>query len=257
MPPRKTTTVTFIGASTCIPDLGAEASSLLVNESCLIDLGWNAAMRARDMGYDPLLIDTVILTHLHQDHYMGLVPFLFYRALTTQKKPAGPLTIIGPSAVRRIADAALDFLQARRFSELEFDYNLVPLPPGAGFETDAFRLDTCPAKHVSGANMLEEALALRLTDLSTGAAFAYSGDTSYHPPIADLARSLPLLIHDSSHTSPEEAATIARDAASARLILIHYRKADGDKFLAQARRIFPETSLAVEGATVDVPPRKP
>ncbi|OHE77176.1 MAG: hypothetical protein A2107_10855 [Verrucomicrobia bacterium GWF2_62_7] len=64
--------ITIIGDSSCIPDLRREVACFLINGKHLVDTGWCAALRMREYGFDPLALESIILTHFHQDHYIGL-----------------------------------------------------------------------------------------------------------------------------------------------------------------------------------------
>ena len=248
------TRVTFVGASACIPSPGGETASFLVNGPCLVDLGWNAVLRARDMGFDPLAIETVIVTHWHHDHYMGLAPFLFYRGMVARNRrrtevPA--LAVIGPAdGLETMVERAKQLLQVERYPELDVPCELDPFEPGDERDIGAFHLATCPARHESASGRTVDVLALRFTNHATGRCFAYSGDTSYHPPMADFARDADVLIHDAAHTRAGEAARMARAAGVGRLLLIHYERADADALLTEARDVFANTDLAREGETV-------
>lgn len=217
-----------------------------------MDTGWNAALRMRQYGIDPLDISSVILTHLHQDHYIGLPQLLFYRALRGRRRTGlAPLRIIGPREhLAQVLRAALDFLQISRFPELREDYRLMPLNPGEGFELNGLRFETCSAKHVSGEGVTEQALAYKVVERVTGSGFAFTGDTSFHPPIAELARGMRVLIHDAAHTSAHDAAVIAEMAGVERLFLIHYSQERAERILSEAREVFQNTFLAKEGETL-------
>ena len=246
--------ITFVGTSSCVPDVGSEVASFVINDRHLVDTGWCSALLMRRYGLDPLEVASVVLTHLHQDHYIGLVPLLFLAGLRKRRQAgAEPLRIIGPGDhLADVVAAAMSFLQIPRFPELHVEHTLVPLEAGDSFELDGLRFETCAAKHVSGSRTPEQALACKATDTATGASFAFTGDTSFHPPIADFAKGLPLLIHDGAHTSAKDAATIAEMAGVGRLLLIHYPQAKADRLLADAREVFPDTFLAREGETVEV-----
>jgi ribonuclease BN (tRNA processing enzyme) len=246
--------ITFLGTSSCIPALGSETASLVINETHLVDTGWYTALGMRRYGFDPLRLQSIILTHLHQDHYLGLASILFTIGLRGSKEPSGrPLRILGPGKyLAQVVDAAFDYLQVDRFPELRLDYGLTLLRGGDSHELDGLLLETCDARHVSGKGTPEPALSYRVTESSTGAAVTYSGDTSYNPALAEFSRSAELLIHDSAHSSPQEAAEIARAAAVEQLLLIHYRADQSEELLAEARQLFPSTRLARDGDTVTV-----
>ena len=87
----------------------------------------------RQYGFDPLSLESIIFTHFHHDHYLGLPQLLFYIGLRKRKGP--PLRIIGPSEhLKQVVDAALTFLQVSRFPEIAPSYTLVPLAPGDAFD---------------------------------------------------------------------------------------------------------------------------
>jgi len=246
--------ITFLGTSSCIPAIGSETASLVVNGIHLIDTGWCAALGMRQYGLDPLRLESITLTHMHQDHYLGLVGLLFTIGLRGSKTPSAPsLSILGPGKyLEQVVDAAFQYLQLPRFPELSVDHVLVPLRSGESCRLHGLQLDACAASHVSGKGNPEPALAYRITEDTTGAAFACSGDTSFHPPLADFAEGVPLLIHDGAHPSAQEAARIAKMAGVERLLLTHYSPDDGESLLAEAREIFPNTGLARDGDRVTI-----
>ena len=72
-----------------------------------------------------------------------------------------------------------------------------------------------------------ETLALRFQNLDTGRIIVYSADTEPCQTLIRLASGADLLIHEASgahkgHSSPEQAAWVAREAGVAQLVLIHY-----------------------------------
>jgi len=245
--------ITIIGDSSCIPDVRRETACFLINGKHLVDTGWCAALKMREHGFDPLALESIILTHFHQDHYIGLPQLLFYVGL--KKRPGLPLNIVGPSEnLQRVVEAADAFLQVPRFPELAVNRKLVPLTAGDKFETPELRFDTFAANHVSGTNRIEQALVYKVTDKASGACAVFTGDTHHHPPIAEFAKGASLLIHDGSHTAPKDAARIAQQAGVKQLVLIHYPQSRAAKILAEARAVFPNTELAEEKTTLEVSP---
>ncbi|MFA6562714.1 MAG: MBL fold metallo-hydrolase [Verrucomicrobiia bacterium] len=243
--------ITIIGDSSCIPDSKRETACFLINGKHLVDTGWCAALRMREHGFDPLALESIILTHFHQDHYIGLPQLLFYIGL--RKRPGPPLNIVGPSEnLQRVVEAADAFLQVPRFPELAANRKLVPLAAGDKFETPELRFDTFAAHHTSGTNRIEQALVYKVTNRASGACAVFTGDTHHHPPIADFAKGASLLIHDGAHTAPKDAARIAQQAGVKKLVLIHYNQNRAAKILAEAKAIFPNTELAEEGHTLEV-----
>jgi ribonuclease Z len=102
-----------------------------------------------------------------------------------------------------------------------------------------------------------------------GRALVYTGDTRPHLPVIEAARGADLLVHEATfggdeqeraketgHSTAAEAARVALEAGVARLVLTHissrYNR-DASELLAEAKAVFPETVIARDGMTVDVP----
>ncbi len=102
-----------------------------------------------------------------------------------------------------------------------------------------------------------------------GRSLVYTGDTRPHLSVVEAARGADLLVHEATfggdeqeraketgHSTAAEAARVAVEAGARRLVLTHissrYNR-DTAELLAEAKAVFPETIIARDGMTLDVP----
>ena len=94
--------------------------------------------------------------------------------------------------------------------------------------------------------------------------YAYAADTLYNESLADIVRHVDLLYHEATylkdkldkaisrfHSTGEQAAMLAKKAEVKKLLIGHFSSTyeSLDEFLAEAKEIFPDTQLALEGQT--------
>ena len=259
----ETTSITFLGTASVIPEVGHDTASFVINNGkYLVDTGWYAASRMRAYGFDPLKLEYLFLTHCHHDHYIGLPQIMFYLAMRHYKETNyPPIKIIGPREdLERVVNLAREFLQqGDRFPEAGCPVELIPLSAGETYEDPAFQVETCKSLHPV------PALCYRFTDKKTGATFAFTGDTAYDPSIAEHVRGVQLLITEASyganpapesnaslHSGAPDAARMAVEAGVDRLALMHCAAQNQAAALAAAQAIFPNTVWPADGETIVV-----
>jgi ribonuclease Z len=127
--------------------------------------------------------------------------------------------------------------------------------------------------HKGESVLLEDGRIVSPADLvggpRAGRTLVYSGDTRPTLSVIEAARGADLLVHEATfggdeaeraketgHSTAAEAARVAHDAGVRRLVLTHisprYNR-DATELLAEARAVFPETTIARDGLTVEVP----
>jgi len=161
--------------------------------------------------------------------------------------------------IKNVVDRARHFLQADRFPDVGHIPEVFPLTPGESLETETFRLETCATVHAV------QGLCYRFTDQTTGSTFGFTGDTAYHPPIAEHLKGCPFIIHEASHgaSQPEnaqqtghasatEAARIAHQAGAEQLALVHMRIETAEEAVKAAQEIFPNTFWPQDGQSLSI-----
>ena len=154
-------------------------------ESLLIDCGATSLTALKAAAVEPNEIGTVVLTHLHGDHYGGL-PFLVLDGQFRRRER--DLTIAGPPGTRDRVEGAMDILfpgstAARRRFSLEF----VEIPPRE-------RTAVGPALVTAAAVEQPDTPACALRIEYGGRVVAYSGDTAWSDDLIELCAGADLLV---------------------------------------------------------------
>jgi ribonuclease BN (tRNA processing enzyme) len=146
----------------------------------LIDCGATALIGMARLGLDAGRVQAVYITHLHGDHFAGLVWLLMHAQYVVRR--TAPLTIIGPRGLAdrlKQAGEALfpGFSRKERGFVIEIYEHVAAMPLDVGPVTsEAFEVN-----HPSGA----PAYALRLTH--GGKTIGFSGDTEWVDALRDVA----------------------------------------------------------------------
>ncbi|MGH6814295.1 MAG: MBL fold metallo-hydrolase [Hyphomicrobiaceae bacterium] len=142
------------------------------NRRFLIDCGATALLGMERCGLDPGAVDTVFISHLHGDHFSGLIWWMLHAQHLLRR--TSPLTIAGPPGIAQRFKVAAEALfpgctaTPLRFEMAFVDYALAQSQTIGGIGVTPYEV-----RHPSGA----PSCALRLQ--AGGRTLAFSGDTEW------------------------------------------------------------------------------
>lgn len=153
----------------------------------LIDCGATTLIGLQRLNIDPNRISTIYISHLHGDHFSGLVWFLMHALYVSRRSE--PLTIAGPPGLEERYKAASEILfpgstaVARRHELTFVEYRV-----GGSMRVGPAEVTTFEVNHPSGA----PSCALRLA--VEGKILAYSGDTEWVETLVPCGQNADLFI---------------------------------------------------------------
>src|SRR6478735_11725692 len=103
--------LTVVGCGDAFGSGGRLQTCYLVDDGpkrFLIDCGATALIGLNRLRIDPNSIETIFISHLHGDHYAGLVWWLIHAQHVAKRTT--PLTVVGPQGVRARFEAAAEAL---------------------------------------------------------------------------------------------------------------------------------------------------
>ena len=138
----------------------------------LIDCGASTQIGLAREGIDPKSIPAILITHLHGDHFAGLVWFLM-QAFYVGKRTA-PLEIIGPPGIEaRYLTASEILFPGSTGVKRAFQLTIREIRPGPPCRIGPFDVEVFEVEHPSGA----PSFAVRCQ--ARGKVFAFTGDTQW------------------------------------------------------------------------------
>lgn len=217
-----------LGSASAIPTIDHENTHLLVvgrDEMILIDCPNNPLVPLQKMGFDPLRVTHLILTHFHADHVAGVAPFLMSSWLMGRKCP---LHIYGLDETLERFEKMMELFQWETWTGL-YPIEVHRLPPQRMtlvLQSEQFEVHSSPVRH------LIPTIGLRIRNRWSSESVAYSCDSEPCEEVIELSQGVKALIHEAvgeyrGHTAPAQAGEIARRAAAQALYLIHYPSEDG------------------------------
>lgn len=166
-----------LGAGPAYTDrAGATGAAYLLrvgSSALLLDFGQGSFPRLA-AEIEPSALTAVVVSHLHPDHFIDLVPLRHY--LRYEFLPPRRITVHAP---RELGDR-LDALHAQPdFTSAALD--VVPLEPGT-HAVGTFRIEAARVRHT------DDSYAFRVSTDDTGPAIVYSGDVGRAEDLESLIR---------------------------------------------------------------------
>jgi len=138
----------------------------------LIDCGATALIGLSRLGIDPNSIPAIFISHLHGDHYAGLVWWLIHAQHVAKRTV--PLTVVGPEGIEARFKAAAEVLfPGSTGVQRRYDLAFLELVRETPLDVGSVRVTPFEVKHPSGA----PSYALRLE--VGGKVLSFSGDTEW------------------------------------------------------------------------------
>lgn len=239
-------TVHILGTSNAVSSNKMDHTCLAVKGSAsqlLIECPGSPVQKLLKAGFDPMKVNTLIITHRHPDHIYGLPSFIQTLGLLGRTKK---LEIIAPSDTIDLVRTIFDI-----FDLLEFSNKFVSFHSVTGRESQMILEKTDFLVKGVFVHHSVPTLGIRINNKSTGGSITYSSDTSPSHELASLAFKTNLLIHECTlsgiessdiHSNGLQAGKIATEAMAKKLLLVHlpssYANADMKKTINLAEKEF-------------------
>ena len=159
----------------------------LGHHQLLIDCGCSSLIGLQQCGLKASEISTVVVSHLHGDHFGG-IPFLLMEGKYASKRQH-PLTLIGPVGLQKQVEAALEaFYPGTLKGGFDFLVSYVVLDARKELQIDDFVLKAWRVKHGRSSHVF----GLRLE--FGGKVISYTGDSEWTETLVALAQGSDLFI---------------------------------------------------------------
>ena len=299
--------VTILGSSSATPifNRNPTAQALNINERLyLIDCGEGTQQQMLRFDVKLSRIDHIFISHLHGDHYLGLIGLLSSLQLNGRTKT---LHLFCPAPLKEIIDLQFKYSETKLQYIIEYTFidaasltlllnnedvivESIPLDhriPCTGFlfkeKKRQRKLIKEKIEHLhipveiysklkkgdnytdaSGKTYNNEELTV---DSANPRTYAYCSDTIYSEKYFDQIAGTDLLYHEATflnnmldrakethHTTALQAAEVALKTNAKKLLIGHFsaRYKTLNELLEEAKSVFPETELAIEGNTFSV-----
>ena len=153
----------------------------------LVDCGTSSLVAMKRFGVDPSLVDAILLSHLHGDHFGGLPFFIMDAQFVSRRRK--PLVVAGPPGLEaRIFEAMEVLYPGSSQTQREFVLKFVELSEESATTVTPLVVTPYSVVHPSGA----PAYALRV--VCEDKIIAYSGDTEWTDALIRAAHGADLFV---------------------------------------------------------------
>lgn len=182
--------VRFVGSGDAFGSGGRLQTCMYVTAGAsrfLVDCGCSALVGMRRFGIDPNAVQTILLSHLHGDHFGGIPFFVLDAQLVSGRTE--PLTIAGPPGTTERVRALMETMfPGSGGAERRFRLEIVELELERPNVVADLTVIPYEVRHPSGA----PATALRIQ--AADRVFAYSGDTEWTDALVRTADGADLFV---------------------------------------------------------------
>src|SRR3989338_6977373 len=256
--------VTILGSGAALPTSLRNPSAQYVwcNERhILIDCGEGTQNQLRRHGISLQKITHILISHLHGDHFFGLVGLLSSMHLLGRNQG---ITVYGPAGLEQIIRMQLEV----GGSVIGFGIDFVVLD-GKKYKLEKHSLMHIPALKRGEDVTLEDGRVLKSSEYTfpprKHRSYAYCSDTIYQEAIVPFIQGVDMLYHEATfledmtdrakatfHSTAAQAARIAQLANAGLLLLGHLsaRYDDGNAHAAEARLVFENTMVVEDGMVI-------
>jgi ribonuclease BN (tRNA processing enzyme) len=261
--------ITVLGKSPSWQDAGGACSGYLVEEhdfALLLDCGNGVFSKLRTVR-DYLDVGAVVISHLHADHFLDLVPFAYALTYAPRQQPVAvggwPGTdhparpsLYAPSGATEVFRHIVGCWGQNDLIEHAFDIHEYALP--GELEIGPFLARFCEVPHYT------ETAAVELA-CNGGGRFTYSADCRPNDALVKFATDTDMLLIEATlprpertgmrgHLTPREAGEHGRRAGARRLVITHISdELDEEWARAEAIESFGgPVDVAAEGAVYTV-----
>jgi len=297
--------VTILGNNSAVPAFNRHPTSQVVSHdgtSYLVDCGEGTQIQMIKYKIRRSRISHIFISHLHGDHYFGLVGLINTFGLLTHKQE---LHVYGPAPLQQIVEMQMKVAETTLPYPLHFhtltrhevlvdneDIRITAFPTTHRIECYGFLFEEKEGKRkllidkvrkmnipISFYSSLQRGLdyitprgqVIPNSEVTTapqrGKKYAFCADTRFDENIIQYIYGADMIYHETTyldsmrdrayerfHSTTRQAAEIAKKAMVKKLLIGHFSSKYNslEQFEEEAREVFPNTEIAMEGATYEI-----